>query len=319
MPAHREWYISFHGGAGAGDLNNLHVYSSDGKKLRKALDRDHLPAEVDLRELRGFTFGPDGDLYVANAYKEASQILRFKGKLDDHAQHRLREVFVTADATHNPGLSHPFSVTFDTHGDLFVTSQNTSLVLRYHGPQSKAGRPGAPMPLPSALADLPGAKFSPGTFCAAAAQVVHGLQVVREAAFAGGRLYVVDRDADAVKKFDPKTGAYLGEIIAKELIDKPIQIAAHGGVLYIGNRGNESVVQCDLASERVTTFIQPKAGGLRNPAGLALGHDGYLYVASRTAHEILRFRCADGRPDERPFIDYLDDEPAFVELIERRH
>ena len=38
-PMKREWYLSFHGGTGSDDLNNIHVYSADGKKVRKALDR----------------------------------------------------------------------------------------------------------------------------------------------------------------------------------------------------------------------------------------------------------------------------------------
>jgi hypothetical protein len=35
------------------------------------------------------------------------------------------------------------------------------------------------------------------------------------------------------------------------LIDKPIHLAVNGGTLYIGNRGNESVVKCDLRREQV--------------------------------------------------------------------
>ena len=48
-----EWYLTFHGGEGHNDLNSIHAYSADGKKLGKALDRSSLPADVELRELRG--------------------------------------------------------------------------------------------------------------------------------------------------------------------------------------------------------------------------------------------------------------------------
>lgn len=69
----REWYLTSHGGVERSDVNTIHVYSAEGKKLRKALDLASLPATVELRELRGHTFGPDGCLYVANAFHEFSE------------------------------------------------------------------------------------------------------------------------------------------------------------------------------------------------------------------------------------------------------
>lgn len=273
---------------------------------------------MELRELRGHTFGPDGNLYVANAYRDYSEVVRFQGKVNGEGKHVFRDVFVQSDAVSNPGLSHPFSIVFDSHGDLFVTSQNTSLTLRYYGPHAAPGLPGTPMPPPASLASVKGRKFNPGTFCASAQEVPNGLQVVREATFARGWLYVADRDADCIRKYDPGTGADRGAIAARGLIDKPIHLAVSGDVLYIGNRGNESVVKCDLRDEKVTPFILPKSGGLDNPSGLAFGSDGFFYVASRSSRQILRYRISDGSPDRRPFIDGLDDEPEFIEPVDRR-
>jgi hypothetical protein len=313
----RAWYLTFHGGTGRSDLNSVHVYSADGRHVGKALDRASLPATLELRELRGHAFGPDGDLYVANAFQDYSQIVRFHGSRDQRGKHAFREVFLQNDPVHNPGLSHPFNLVFDAHGDLYVTSQNTSLTLRYYGPNSTIGQPGSPMPLPSSLATVKDQTFCPGTFCASAKEIRHGLKVVREAVFARGFLWVADRDADCVRTYHPGTGAYLGKIAAQDVIDKPIHLAVRVNSLYIGNRGNESVAKCDLLSQRVTPFILPQAGGLKNPSGLAFGEDGYLYVASRGSHQILRYRLFDGSPDRRPFIDHLDDEPEFIELVDR--
>jgi hypothetical protein len=79
----QRWYVTFHGGESsskephdqggsresrARTWNNIHVFALDGTPLGKALDSHTLPDDLDLRELRGFAFGPDGDLYVANAY-----------------------------------------------------------------------------------------------------------------------------------------------------------------------------------------------------------------------------------------------------------
>jgi hypothetical protein len=313
----RKWHVTFHGGQGRSDLNSIHAFAADGGHAGKALDHASLPAALELRELRGHAFGPDGDLYVANAYQHDSQIVRFHGVRDARGKHLFREVFVRGDPVHNPGLSHPFNLVFDAHGDLYVTSQDTSLVVRYHGPNSTVGQPGTPMPLPAALAQLPDRRFAPGTFCASAREVAHGLKVVRQAVFARGLLWVADRDADRIRKYQPDTGACLGAIVAQNLIDKPIHLAVDGDTLFIGNRGNESVVQCDLRSETVTPFIRPRAGGLQNPSGMAFGDDGWFYVASRGSREILRFRLADGSPDRHPFIHHLDDEPEFIERVDR--
>ena len=313
----REWYISFHGGAERSALNNIHVHSLEGRKLRKALNQDSLPPNVALRELRGFTTGPDGLLYVVNAFHEFSQILRFKGKRNKHQQHSFHDVFVEHGAARNSGLIHPFNIIFDVRGDLYVASQDTSLILRYFGPGSHEGVAGAAMPLPLTLLNIAGGSFHPGTFCASAREIAHGLVVVRGSAFFGGLLYVADRDADCVKKFDAATAAYCGEIAAAGLIDKPIHLLLEDGTLYIGNRGNESVAKCNLKTETVTAYIEPKSGGLKNPSGLAFGRNGFFYVGSRGSRQILRFRCLDGRPDPRPFIDALEDEPEFIHLVDR--
>ena len=76
----QRWYLTFHGGDDDADWNNIHAYDLDGEPLGKALDTHTLPDGLALRELRGFSFGPDGDLFVANAYKNASQVLRFAGR-----------------------------------------------------------------------------------------------------------------------------------------------------------------------------------------------------------------------------------------------
>lgn len=313
----KEWYISFHGGDEPTTLNNIHVYSTDGKWLRKALNKDSLPKTVELRELRGFTIGPDRNLYVVNAFKDYSQILRFRGALNKQDQHDFSDVFVQHDATSNPGLVHPFNAAFDPQGNLCVTSQETSVALRYHGPKSRDATPGSPMEFPSALRGMPTGGLYPGTFCASAKQEPRGLVVVREAVFIAGLLYVADRDADCVKKYDPISGEHKGEIVAKGLIDKPIHLAVSGSDLYIGSRGNESVSKCNLQTGAVTPFIQPRAGGLKNPAGMAFGNDGFLHIASRGSRQVLRYRIDGALPDKKPFIDDLKDDPEFIELMSR--
>jgi hypothetical protein len=314
-----EWYISFHGGEEKASLNNIHVYSTDRNELRKALNKKSLPAEVTLRELRGFVFGPDQNLYVVNSYFEYSEVLKFKGALNKDGQHDFLGVFVKRHAD-NPGIDHPFNVAFDAEGDLYVSSQNTSLVARYHGPASTRGEPGTPMPLPQGL-DVENANLPPGTFIPSAKLASNGLLEVRAVIFAPNNdLYVADRAADCVRMYEAGTGRHLRNLISRsDQLDKPIHLllSPDGRYLLIGSGGNDSILRHDLQQGSTSVFVASKSAGLNGPAGMALGDDGLLYVASRNSKEILRYGWIDGQPRGKPFIKNLPDNPEFLVLVGR--
>jgi len=313
----KEWYISFHGGDENVSLNNIHVYSADGKELRKALNKKSLDADVKLRELRGFMFGPDRDLYVVNAYFEYSEVLKFRGAPNKDGQHDFAEVFVKRHADVNPGINHPFNVVFDSNGDLYVSSQNTSLVTRYHGPAGKQGQPGLPMPFPQSL-DLD-RYLPPGTFVPPAKLASNGVLEVREAIFAPtGDLYVADRAADCVRVYEARTGHFLRNLVSRsDQLDKPIHLllSPDGRYLFIGSGGNDSILRHDLSRNATSVFVASQSGGLSGPAGMAFGDDSFLYVASRNTKEILRYDTKDGRPSSNPFITDLGDNPEFLMLV----
>lgn len=311
-----EWYVSFHGGEGPDCFNNIHVYSTAGQELRKALNSQHLPPHVKLRELRGFTFGPDGNLYVVNAYFEYSEVLVFKGDINKDGQHDFLKVFVKHDKARNPGMLHPFNAIFGRDGNLYVTNQDTNVVSRYFGPGSTTGIPGEPMPLPVVLKDVRD-KLSPGTFIPSAQHAADGLNMVRDALFTpDGLLYVADRDANCIKKYDGSSGKYLSRI---DTAEKPIHLLLHtgGNDLYIGSGGTHSVLRHDFSTGTSTCFIAARAGGLKAPSGVAFGENGFFYVASRESKQILRYHEKDGHPDSKPFIDHLKDFPEFLLLVKR--
>jgi len=315
----KEWYVSFHGGEEKNSLNNIHVYSTEGTELRKALNKKSIPAGVNLRELRGFVFGPDKNLYVVNAYFEYSEILKFEGALNKDGQHDFLAVFAKRHADMNPGLDHPFNAAFDSEGDLYVSSQNTNLITRYHGPASKAGQPGIPMPLPQALGS--GARLPHGTFVPSAKLAPSGIRDVRDVLFGpNGDLFVVDREADCVRSYEARTGRHLRDILSKsDQVDKPIHLlfSRDGRYLFIGNGGNDSILRHDIRQGSTSVFIGSKSGGLNGPAGMTFGGDDFLYVASRNTKEILRYAAIDGQPDKKPFIKNLDDNPEFLMLVSR--
>ena len=315
----KEWYISFHGGEEEVSLNNIHVYSTDGKKLRKALNKKSLPAGVTLRELRGFVFGPDQNLYVVNAYFQYSEVLKFKGVPNQDGQHDFAGVFVKRHPDMNPGIDHPFNAAFDSEGDLYVSSQNTSLIARYHGPASKTGQPGTPMPFPQGVdfdMDVPS-----GTFVPSAQLASTGLHEVRGVIFAPNNdLYVADRAADCVRIYEARTGRYLRNLVSRsDQLDRPIHLlfSPDGRYLFIGSGGNDSILRHDFRRNSTSVLVASKSGGLDGPAGMAFGDDGFLYVASRNSKDILRYGPNDGRPRGKPFIENLADNPEFLMLVGR--
>jgi len=316
MPS--EWYVSFHGGEEKASLNNIHVYSTDGKELRKALNKKSLPEGIKLRELRGFAFGPDQNLYVVNSYFEYSQVLKFKGTLNENGQHDFAEVFVERHAEMNPGIYHPFNIAFDSDGDLYVSSQDTSLIARYHGPFSKNVKSGTPMPLPESL-DLEKGNFPPGTFVPSAKLASNGLLEVRAVIFAPNNdLFVADRAADCVRIYESRTGLHLRNLISRsDRLDRPIHLmlSPDDRYLFIGSGGNDSILRHDLQQGSTSVFVASKSGGLNGPAGMAFGDDGFFYVASRNSKEILRYGSIDGRPHSKPFIRDLGDNPEFLILV----
>jgi DNA-binding beta-propeller fold protein YncE len=312
----QRWYISFHGGDRSLEWNNIHIYDLDGKPIGKALATDSFPNDLQLRELRGFAFGPDGDLYVANAYKDASQVLRFGGVPGGDDKHPFLGVYVEQHHA-NPGLDHPFDVVFGPDKHLYVPSQDTNVVGRYYGPQSTDGQAGHPMPFPPALSKGDLKKLLPGTFVPSEKHAPRGVRTVRRAIFGPeGNLYVADRDTDSIKKYDGKSGEYLREYRHRHLT-KPVHLAFRSGdrVLLAGSRNSNAVFAIDTETGDVSLLIKPGMGGLEAPAGMAFGPDGKLYICSRETKQILRFDAKTGKPDSAPFIDSLEDYPEFISLV----
>lgn len=313
------WYISFHGGDDDAEWNNIHVFGLDGKPLGKALATHTLPEGLELREVRGFAFGPDGALYVANAYQHASQVLRFTGTVNAQHQHEFIDVFVDRHQD-NLGLAHPFDVTFGPDNNLYVPSQDTNVVGRYYGPHEESGLPGQPMPFPAALEDANPRHLLPGTFVPSAEHAPNGVRSVRRTLFGPqGDLLVVDRDADSVKRYETPSGE-LRTVYQHHKLKKPVHLVLRhpDEAILVGSREQNSIFVVDPATGEVEGLVEPGAGGLEAPAGMAMGPDGKLYVCSRVGKSILRFDPHTGAPDPKPFISKLKDYPEFISLVDRQ-
>jgi DNA-binding beta-propeller fold protein YncE len=297
------WYASFHGGDKPSDCNNIHVYGIDGKHQRKALDPK---AAVKLRELRGFIFGPDGDLYVLNSYFQYSQVLRFDGKLNAANQHELKTILTQPDPSQNPALNHPFGLVFDSSGDLLVSNQNSNSVTRYAGPE--ALHPGETMP---AIQQ----NFAPGTFIASSERSPHGLHSVRDILFGPEEnFYVADRDLGAVRVYDTG-GNFKHDIPLQGGQPIHLSLSRDKTSLLIGDAKTEGIWIHDFDTQKTRLLISARNSGLKNPAGMDFGPEGLLYVASRTKRQLFRFDASGTEIGGAPFQTKLPDDPEFIKLV----
>lgn len=121
-----------------------------------------------------------------------------------------------------------------------------------------------------------------------------------------GNVLVNNMGGNTVAKFDPATGAFLGNLVS----------AGSGGLsgphhgllrvtrpdppmasLLVGNFADDTVTRFDaLTGAFIDTFIPAGSGGLDGVTGIARGPDGDLYVASHLNHKIMRYDGRTGAP-----------------------
>jgi hypothetical protein len=334
------WYVTFHGGktsaqqsSAKSGVNKVHAYDDSGDLITKDVLPKNIP-RVKLRELRGIGFGPDGDLYVVNAYRKYSQILRFRKAASADSWYDFVGIFAAPSAAEPASFAvdaivHPFAFTFDPDGNWYISSQDTNVVTRL--PPS----PGTALTIaPYLAATYPNAQLLPGTFVASSngqlpyapqpttpVPPLQGLEVllskgsnakvlksVRDVLFHEGVLYVADEPAGAVKLYDGASGQLIGQI-ASALLAQPVHLLMAGETLLIGSTGTTpapAVLSYDLATKTLATFI----AGIGAPGGIAQGADGCFYVAIRKDKSIVKYDPHSQTLST--FICKLPDYPEFL-------
>ncbi|QEH38018.1 hypothetical protein OJF2_66140 [Aquisphaera giovannonii] len=316
-------YVTFHGGSGG--IRNIAAWDGNGgdkPAVADVLDTSQL--DHDLDELRGFLVVADGTLYLANSYKTSGaspqsvgEILHFDVPGGDGIRPYLGAFCAWSEAG-NPGLQHPFDAVLGPDGNVYVANQgqkadpeSTNAVTSYHGPGSSQA--GQPLPTPHAI--------YPGTFVGPDAKAKHGVKVLRDAVFGPSKdgqdcLYLSDEKRKEVRRYS-SSGAYLDSpVTGGDGLDKPVHllVSRSGKHLYVGSQGNNSVLSLEVASGKVSTLVD-SSSGIDSTAGLAEDEDGWLYVASRKGRQVLRFDHKTGKPDAKPFIASLGDNPEFIMWI----
>jgi WD40 repeat protein len=322
------FYVSF-SGESPKPIDNVYALSASGQTLSTAvLDPSHA-----YHELRGMVFGPDGKLYVSQAYKNDSAILQLSSTVPHGGYTRsfLRE-YATPSAS--SGLAHPYQPAFGADGNLYVTSQNTDVTTAFYGPAN--AKSGQAMPnSPFLRKQYPAGSFNPGTFVAAdsadkgvpkftAVPTSQGgltfatsggtRHSVRGLAFDNaGHLFVADEGKGRVGVYDATSGDFLGAITksSNHSIDDPVALFfnAASSTLYIGSPGNQRVFTYDVKKVAKGDFkaevLIHDPQRLEKLSGITVDAHGNVYTCSRKSHQIYKWSATGSSPTvfAGPFTD----------------
>jgi DNA-binding beta-propeller fold protein YncE len=237
------FYVSF-SGESSSPITNIYAVSPTG-----AVISENVLAGGGYDELRGLAFGPDGNLYVAQAHQANSLILQFAGApASGGSGLKLMGHFATPTAS--SGLMHPYQPIFDSNGNLYVSCQDTNVVTAFYGPNSAT--PGKAMPL-SIFLQRKFEKVAP----------------------------------DGKPKHDPlfNLGTFTAAFSAKSGVPPftPIK-PEEGGLTSTTVAGTDAVE--DDAADAAGKKKKPSAHSVR---GLAFDDKGYLYVADEGADRVAVF------------------------------
>lgn len=221
----------------------------------------------DLDGALGAAVGPDGDIYVAS--EESNMVLRYDGATGAWVGRFVWDDPATPkDET--GGLRGPGAVLFGPDGRLYVSSFDSSAILRYDGATGEFVDVFVP----------PGA----GGLKGPDAGMVFGPD---------GHLYVPGFYSDSIPRYDGATGAPLGDFVMGGELAAPRTLVFRGDHLYVANEGSDEVLRYDASTGAfVDVFVAAGTAGLDGPAGMVFDPAGVLHVASVNNHRVLRYDAA---------------------------
>jgi uncharacterized protein (TIGR03437 family) len=204
------------------------------------------------------TFGPDGNLYVAD--RVSNTVVSFDGKTGAFLKN-----FVAAGSG---GLAGPRDLAFGPDGELYVSSNDNDEVLVYDGTTGAFLRVFVKTP-----------NLSP-----------------RGIAFQNGNLFLSSENMNQVLQYS-LSGTLLGVFANDSTISSPREIVfGADGNLYLSMVASGPATNGVLQINGTTgALIRVFANtGLNYPRGLAFGPDGNLYVANGDGNDVVRFSGSTG-------------------------
>jgi hypothetical protein len=260
------------------DNTNISVSGAsaiEGSNTLKVLDHFVDPGSGGLSVANGSTFGPDGNLYVADG--GTNSILRYDGVTGE-----FKDVFVTSGSG---GLQRPFVPTFGPDGNLYVSSYATGAVLCYNGTSGAfLGTVASGLSQPLGLTFGPDGslyiaelgnndvlRYNASGLSAFITAGSGGLSKARKAVFGpDGNLYVASQGTGQVLRYNGQTGAFIDVFATTGSTQGPMWLEfATDGFLYTTARTTSSGVNTSFFRFNATT------GALVDT--LALGRDGWSF------------------------------------------
>ncbi len=122
--------VTFHGGGGRDEINQVFQYSRDGCLLNAHILTPSPSAS--LRELRSMKLLNDGSLIVNSAFKERSQVLVYGACTKTDPTRSLIRVLAEGEFGGDTLLAHPngLAITADQK-DVYISNQDTCSIVSY--------------------------------------------------------------------------------------------------------------------------------------------------------------------------------------------
>ncbi len=324
-------YVSFSGESGS-KIQNVYSITHKGHVHEDILHSADRP----FKELRGLAFGPDGRLFVANAYKNATAIYVYEAETDAHGRRAWTQIKITP--TSSAGLWHPYEMTFADGGrQLLVSSQDTNSVTGFVTPAAPTP-PAAASPIASYLSDHFGDHFFPGTMVASAAPLAHdgftptavpadqgGLNYSAQekhsvrgiaASADGSLLFVADEPGNRVAVYETASGSYSYSITESRnhQVESPVGVVLNPADrnIYIGSTGNQRIFRHDVGSRTTSVFLHDDHK-LTKVSGLAFNPAGDLFTASRHSRKV--YRAKAGKTDLHTLAGPFHDNPECLAVV----
>ena len=221
----------------------------------------YLTTNGNVRKSNHWTFGPDGNIYVASG--NTNEILRY-----DAASGKFLNVFIQKGSG---GLDGPRDLVFSPDGKyLLVTSFFNNQVLKY---------------------DAASGKFL-NVFIQKGSG---GLDGPRDLVFSpDGNIYVASGNTNEILRYDENTGDYLGVFVSEDIggMDFPMGLAiGPDSNLYVVSNENDKVLRYSLDGKFQNVFVSGPE--LYSPTDLAFD-ENFLYVSSDKTDEILKYDAITG-------------------------